>query len=100
MTELKSLIAEKISEIVKNNYGTSPEICDIISAFEYPPDDSMGDIAYPCFKLSPIFRKGPNVIAQTLADQFDCPSVAKAQSVGGYLNFFISDEYYSDKLPR
>ena len=98
MTELKSLIAEKISEIVKNNYGTSPEICDIISAFEYPPDDSMGDLAYPCFKLSPIFRKGPNVIAQTLAEQFDCPSVAKAQSVGGYLNFFISDEYYSDKL--
>ena len=98
MTELKSLIAEKISEIVKNNYGTSPEICDIISAFEYPPDDSMGDLAYPCFKLSPIFRKGPNVIAQTLAEQFDCPSVATAQSVGGYLNFFISDEYYSDKL--
>ena len=98
MTELKKLLAEKISVIVKESFGSSPETDDIVSSFEYPPDDSMGDLAYPCFKLSPVLRKGPNVIAQTIAEKFDCPSVAKATSIGGYLNFFISDDYYSDNI--
>jgi len=98
MTELKKLLAEKISEIAKESFGASLEVVDIISSFEYPPDDSMGDLAYPCFKLSPILRKGPNVIAQTIAEKFDLPSVAKAASIGGYLNFFISDEYYSNQI--
>ena len=92
MIELKKLLAEKISEIAKESFGASLEVLDIISSFEYPPDDSMGDLAYPCFKLSPILRKGPNVIAQTIAEKFDLSSVAKATSIGGYLNFFIADD--------
>lgn len=98
MTELKKLLAEKISEIAKESFDASLEIVDIISSFEYPPDDSMGDLAYPCFKLSPVLRKGPNLIAQKIAEKFNLPSVAKATSIGGYLNFFIADEYYSNHI--
>ncbi len=98
MIELKKLLAEKIACVVKECFGVSMQTSDIFSSFEYPPDDSMGDLAYPCFKLSPVLRKGPNVIAQTISEKFVYPELAKAEALGGYLNFFISDDYYSDNI--
>lgn len=75
----------------------SPEIeltaDDLIGMFEYPPDSSLGDIAFPCFKLSKIFKKAPPVIAKELADAFDSEVIAKAEAVNGYLNIFVSNEY-------
>mgnify|MGYP003297359314 CR=1 FL=1 len=31
---------------------------DIQSMFEYPPDANLGDLAFPCFKLAKILKKG------------------------------------------
>ena len=35
---------------------------------EIPPQEDMGDFAFPCFQLSKIFRKAPNIIAQEVAE--------------------------------
>ena len=43
---------------------------DIMAMFEYPPDSSLGDIAFPCFKLSRILRKAPPMIAKELSEKF------------------------------
>ena len=66
---------------------------DLLDMFEYPPDSSLGDIAFPCFKLSRILRKAPPMIAKDLADKFSSSVVSKAEAVNGYLNIFVSNEY-------
>ena len=58
---------------------------------EYPPDASMGDLAFPCFKLSKIMRRSPVQIASALAEKVValCDCVESAENVNGYLNMRI-----------
>lgn len=66
---------------------------DFEAMLEYPPDNSMGDVALPCFKLSRALRKAPAVIAESLAGGEYGPEVSEVNAVAGYLNFKISNEY-------
>ena len=66
---------------------------DIMAMFEYPPDSSLGDIAFPCFKLSRSLRKAPPVIAKEISMTFKSDVVSKVEAVNGYLNIFVSNEY-------
>ncbi len=68
-------------------------IDDILSMFEYPPDSNLGDIAFPCFKLSRILRKAPPIIAKEISEKFKSDVVAKAEAVNGYLNIFVANDY-------
>ena len=63
---------------------------ELLSLLETPKNASMGDIAFPCFKLSKIMRKAPNAIAAELKEKLSLPAgIEKAEAVGPYLNFFI-----------
>ena len=66
---------------------------DILNMFEYPPDSSLGDIAFPCFKLSRILRKAPPVIAKEISEKLESSVISKAEAVNGYLNIFVSNDY-------
>ena len=94
MNNFKNLVAKDLLNCLKAN---SPDLelttDDLMSMFEYPPDSSLGDIAFPCFKLSRIFRKAPPVIAKEIEESFSSPVVSKAQAVNGYLNIFVDNEY-------
>ncbi|MBR0081514.1 MAG: arginine--tRNA ligase [Clostridia bacterium] len=58
--------------------------------FEVPKNPEMGDLAFPCFRLAKTLRKAPPLIAASLKEQLTLPAgIAKAEAVGGYLNFFI-----------
>lgn len=95
MNNFKNLVAKDI--ILSINEISSSDIslteADILEMFEYPPDSNMGDIAFPCFKLSRILRKAPAIIAKDLAENFNSPIVSKIEAVNGYLNIFVSNEY-------
>ena len=52
MLDIKQRISEILPEIIPALY--SGEIKQIL---QYPPNDEMGDVALPCFKLSRILRK-------------------------------------------
>ncbi|MBO7341227.1 MAG: arginine--tRNA ligase [Clostridia bacterium] len=70
---------------------------DLALMLEYPPDDTMGDLALPCFKLSRTLRRAPVQIAAALCEcltGLDC--VAHAEAVNGYLNITVSNEYLLD----
>ena len=69
------------------------EACDVAAALEYPPNPEMGDIAFPCFKLSRVLRKAPPAIAADLAAAFSHEAVERVDVAGGYLNLFLSKEY-------
>ena len=53
MLKIKLQIAEKILVGVKSiNADAELTAQDIAGMLEYPPDVTMGDLAFPCFKLS------------------------------------------------
>lgn len=58
---------------------------------EVPPQPSLGDYAFPCFRLAKELRRAPAQIAGELQQQNVAmiPSLDRLEAVGGYLNFFI-----------
>ncbi len=67
---------------------------EVFTMLEYPPDNTMGDISLPCFKLSKPLRKSPAAIADELEIGIqgnpDKPEeIARTSSVSGYLNFYL-----------
>jgi len=60
---------------------------------EIPKEASMGDYAFPCFKLAKQFRKAPAIVAQDIAKDIKAPSyISKIEAMSGYVNFFIDRE--------
>ncbi|MGI6211657.1 MAG: arginine--tRNA ligase [Anaerovoracaceae bacterium] len=88
MENFKKLIAERISAEVEGL-----ETKDIEEIIEVPQDESMGDYAFPCFRLAKILRKSPPLIAQDLAGKIaDDPMFEKVEPVKAYVNMFLSKE--------
>lgn len=63
---------------------------EIEEAIEYPKYAHLGDFAFPCFRLAKVFRKSPQLIAESLAEHFaDHELFSSVEAAGGYLNFKI-----------
>lgn len=85
--DFKEHIVQKIIDIT----NLDREVVE--NAIETPPDEKMGDLAFPCFPLAKVMRKAPPLIAQELAEKLaDDEIIDKAQATGGYLNFFLNRE--------
>ncbi len=99
MLKIKLQIAEKIYEGVKAiNPDAEINAQDIALMLEYPPDTSMGDLAFPCFKLSKALRRSPVQIAATIAEGLSGGAVGSAEAVNGYLNIKISNDYLAANI--
>ena len=60
MLNIKKQLAEKLFQAQKAAFNCDElSVETILSAFEYPPDSKMGDIALPCFKFSKALRQAP-----------------------------------------
>ncbi|MDR2514525.1 MAG: arginine--tRNA ligase [Christensenellaceae bacterium] len=87
-------IAQKLFSRIQGAYGM--EIEGLEGFLETPPDPSLGDYAFPCFKLSKALRAAPPKIAQTLAEGFAADEyIAKLECAGGYLNFFLNQAAFA-----
>lgn len=94
MQTMKKMIAEKILGGVKEiNPAAELTAEEIVTMLEYPPTPDMGDLAFPCFKLSRTLRRAPVQIAAALAECVKCECISKVESVSGYLNLTIAPEY-------
>ena len=94
MIDLKNVIAE---EIYDEALGLSKE--DIISMLEIPADESMGDFAFPCFRLAKVMHKAPQMIAGDIAERIgnaDC--FEKVEQVNAYVNIFIKRAFFASEL--
>ena len=99
MLEIKKEIAQNIAQIIKNiNSQAELGEQDILAMLEYPPDEKMGDLALPCFKVSRTLRMAPPKIAETVAESFSVQSVKKAEAVNGYFNIYLDGEYLAKKV--
>ncbi len=85
MINFKKIVAEKIAKAANLNLE------EIYSYIEIPPNQDMGDYAFPCFKLAKVLKKAPPVIATELKEKIEEDNnVEKVNIVGGYLNFYIN----------
>ena len=87
MISFKSLIAEKIAKEVELDKN------EIEGYIEVPPNEYMGDYAFPCFKLAKALRKAPPAIAEELKGKITVDeNIDKIEIAGGYLNFYVNKE--------
>lgn len=88
MIDFKKEIAEIIA---KNLEGLTED--EIKSMVEIPQDQSMGDYAFPCFRLAKTMRKAPNLIAAELAAKLQGDKLfSEVSPVNAYVNMFVSRE--------
>lgn len=82
----------EISKILKNNIEQLSEQ-EIMDMLEVPPNPEMGDFSFPCFKLSKIFRKAPQMIATEICEKIEKTDFIKEVKVlSGYVNFYVNSD--------
>lgn len=87
MINFKNVIAEKIAKEVEFDAK------EIEGFIEVPPNEEMGDYAFPCFKLAKTLKKAPPAIATELKEKMTIDdNIEKIEIVGGYLNFYINKQ--------
>lgn len=85
MKNYKKILAEAIL-----SSGVELELDEIEAMIEAPKDETMGDYAFPCFRLAKVLRKAPQIIAEELAKNLIENSIFdKVENVGGYVNVHI-----------
>ena len=99
MQTIKSRIAEKIvSAVVQINAEAQLNAQDVAAMLEYPPDSNMGDLAFPCFKLSKVLRRSPVQIAAAMTELLNDSAIDTVEAVNGYLNIKISNTYLAQSV--
>ena len=66
---------------------------EISELLDIPPNPKFGDISFPCFKLSKILNKTPQLIAKELEKAIKIPEdsiVREIKAIGAFLNFFFN----------
>ena len=99
MLILKKKTASLLAECIKEKFGEKLLSTDeIFAMLEYPPDNSMGDIALPCFRLSRTLRRSPVQIAEILAENTSCDEFSSVSALNGYLNFKINHTAFASRV--
>lgn len=95
--EYKSHIAKLINRTLND------DIEKVESLLAVPPNDKMGDIAFPCFSYAKQYRKSPQMIAQDILDNILSDNegyglIDRMEVAGGYLNFFLKRGEFVSKV--
>ncbi len=87
------MFQEKIKKLIEQYSGIkNPSV-------ELPPNNELGDFAFPCFELSKAMKKSPAEIAIELCQKIKKPIFLKEiKATGPYLNFFIDYNKYAKTL--
>ena len=94
--DTKSAIVSLISKAISTAFPDVPaQVQD--NMLEVPPDASLGDYAFPCFRLAKPLRMAPPKIAEKLAEAIHAPEVATVVCTGGYLNFFLNRRNFAEQ---
>ena len=100
MEELKKYIALNLNKILVDIYKVDVNEDEILQSLEKPKNENMGDIAYPCFKLSKVLKNSPVNIANEINSKLnlEVDKISKIEVVAGYLNFYINNKYITNKI--
>ncbi len=81
MMDLKSIVADRLTHVL-SDWNKN----DLYELIETPKHSHLGDLAFPCFRLSRSWKKAPHVIAEEIADALSSPFFSKVEAVGPYVN--------------
>ena len=100
MEELKEKLSKSICKAIKEKYNIDMSEDEILKLLETPKDKQNGDIAFPCFKLSPTLHMAPNIIAKDLKDEIDISDIGieKAENAAAYINFFLDSSNFIGRV--
>ncbi|PIO08446.1 arginine--tRNA ligase [Candidatus Pacearchaeota archaeon CG10_big_fil_rev_8_21_14_0_10_34_12] len=88
--EVASILKKSLKSI-----SVSLSESEIENMIEIPPQEEMGDFAFPCFFLSKKLKRNPNEIALELNDNIKSKSFERTTVVGGYINFFLDKNIFT-----
>ncbi|WP_397334175.1 arginine--tRNA ligase [Paenibacillus macerans] len=88
---------------------------EIEAMLEYPPEEEMGDLSLPCFKLSKQLHKPPQAIAQELKQRLEevqaavdvrtashphafAAHITRFEAASGYLNFYWDKGIFAQEV--
>lgn len=86
-------IKKAITAVAAEATNLSPAgIVTLNITIEIPPDETMGDLAFPCFSLAKELKKSPQQIASdiTVSIKKLPKGIAAVRAMGPYVNFFLS----------
>lgn len=99
MEEIKKYLAEEIYKVLTNKYNLETTVEEIINTLEKPKDQTMGDIALPCFKFAKTLRNSPVNIAKEINDALEIDNrISKIEVVAGYLNFYADSKKLCENI--
>lgn len=103
--DYKSLIAEELVNIFKDNFENEKSLDEVLKLIEKPKDLKMGDFAFPCFLLARDLKKAPPMIAKDIEALLANSSLKKNFSnivaLGPYLNFKVNKaSQAADIIPK
>lgn len=84
----KKLAVELLSEILDLDKNSLEKMLQI------PPKPEMGDFAFPCFQLTQIHEKTPNLIAEEISNRINKECFEKIENIGPYVNFYIDKKIF------
>ena len=89
--DFRKTVATKVSEATGLDFETVNRLIEI------PPQEDMGDFAFPCFTLAKTMHKAPNMIASDLSadERVKDSCFSRVEAKGPYLNFFVDRGEYA-----
>lgn len=92
-----SKIKQDIKLNIQSIYQTEIDDFDLT----FPPQEELGDYAFPCFYLAEKLKKNPVDIAKELADKYQIgPLVTAVKNIGPYLNIFVSNDFIKESIEQ
>ncbi len=98
MQNCKNIAAGLIADGLKKLYDLDSDVAELAGMLEYPPDENMGDLAFPCFKYAKILRNAPPKIAAAVAGEIASETFSSVAPAGGYVNFKIAPVYLKNSV--
>jgi arginyl-tRNA synthetase len=98
MNQYKNRLAQQLAMQLQDLQNSAEKVLtdkEIREMIEYPPNTEMGDLSFPCFRLSKILRKAPQQIAEHLQSTFpQLDWVANTVAISGYFNLFLDKQVF------
>tara|TARA_Y100000310_G_scaffold290626_1_gene317977 strand:+ start:1751 stop:3379 length:1629 start_codon:yes stop_codon:yes gene_type:complete len=91
------MFKEEIIKLLSKQINLKPkEIQDLV---EIPPNQDLGDYAFPCFILSKKLKKSPKDIAEDLSKKLKpTKNIESIKPTGPYINFFIDKKKLAEHI--